>query len=1007
MIGNLQQQQAGFSAFKANERLQPQISALTGIDGAPQLPDFSSSNQFGGNPFNRGSGAGGNPFALSPGAASAAAALPAFGGMGGGGSMGGGNIGSVMGQAAQKIAASADKLTAAIEKLTSALTGGGGPGAPGRPGPGAPGRRMPRGSAMQAGMSFAGNALGAIANTALGINSIMMDQQGFALDSMGLDLAAQERGQAMGGMGNFHRQNTRQKMIKDAMRDSSGHGMKMGGQIGMGLGALALGAAAFIAAPITGGTSLLGLSALGLASVGGAAAVGGSVMMSAGDQQIRRDAQKARDEGMDANDPRIQAATALDKKEFVAQRSRAIAGTTSVAGFFSAMAQFPGGEGADAIYRGAANNRVAMRARVTSEIGMKTMIPMEQAALGHLANITVRADRQSAFTYSAGGRIGLATGGMVNGKIRNGLFGGEIEENMTDFTGLMGQALGISALQGSRSLQSIVSGQGFRGIAADALNGYSTIANPNLTRAEIVKQFEADGVNKTFNRPPRMRDLAMSTEEIIRSNMRDQDTESLAERRAAVAANLSGASTSILSSKRRTLMSANLIGDPAADMALALFGASSGVAMGAQQNARMGLTEIIAARQMGFSDQTIGMAASSGRGGMNGGFMTGAQLIAEANFLGLRGGAAQQHIQGRIGFGAGLAQRGINLREVGSNSGFAFGTRGEIQILQNGQATGETIVQEAFTSQGNQLMGEINTIINRGRAAGLSSFGGANFQARAQELMQPSGRVLSKLGGLTGGFASDMLMSALLLETDGNISQARGKAETMGPLGALKRLRAIGGNDRRFLMDAMTDMGFSFDTARMAIDSPMELQNLPGRSQRANLQLMSTTAAGIQAEAETQRAQRFDAEKFRTLKMAEMLKENGEATKLSIDNIFEFLKTTFGPQKKKKKPTPPPAPPTPPPPTPPPPPPSGPMGPMSDIRLKKDIKQLYVSDMGLNVYEFRYNELYTNDETLWIGVMAQDVLNVKPEAVFVAENGYYGVNYDLLDVDMIKAEERK
>lgn len=64
----------------------------------------------------------------------------------------------------------------------------------------------------------------------------------------------------------------------------------------------------------------------------------------------------------------------------------------------------------------------------------------------------------------------------------------------------------------------------------------------------------------------------------------------------------------------------------------------------------------------------------------------------------------------------------------------------------------------------------------------------------------------------------------------------------------------------------------------------------------------------------------------------------------------------------------------------------------SDRRLKRDIVKLGERPDGLGVYFFRY---------LWspiqhIGVMAQEVLKVKPEAVLTMPNGFYAVDYGML-----------
>ncbi|QCI69079.1 tail fiber domain-containing protein [Phreatobacter stygius] len=73
----------------------------------------------------------------------------------------------------------------------------------------------------------------------------------------------------------------------------------------------------------------------------------------------------------------------------------------------------------------------------------------------------------------------------------------------------------------------------------------------------------------------------------------------------------------------------------------------------------------------------------------------------------------------------------------------------------------------------------------------------------------------------------------------------------------------------------------------------------------------------------------------------------------------------------------------------------------SDIRLKRNIERVGSSASGLPIYAFEY---------IWggpryVGVMAQDVMQVKPEAVITTESGYLMVAYDLIDVRMTTFEE--
>ena len=61
----------------------------------------------------------------------------------------------------------------------------------------------------------------------------------------------------------------------------------------------------------------------------------------------------------------------------------------------------------------------------------------------------------------------------------------------------------------------------------------------------------------------------------------------------------------------------------------------------------------------------------------------------------------------------------------------------------------------------------------------------------------------------------------------------------------------------------------------------------------------------------------------------------------------------------------------------------------SDIRLKRDITQVGELDVGINLYRYRY--LWS--DTIYVGVMAQEVAAVKPEAVLRGADGYLRVDY--------------
>jgi len=70
----------------------------------------------------------------------------------------------------------------------------------------------------------------------------------------------------------------------------------------------------------------------------------------------------------------------------------------------------------------------------------------------------------------------------------------------------------------------------------------------------------------------------------------------------------------------------------------------------------------------------------------------------------------------------------------------------------------------------------------------------------------------------------------------------------------------------------------------------------------------------------------------------------------------------------------------------------------SDINLKENIKKVGSLDNGLNLYSYNYKEGYDLPEGKQVGVMAQEVEKIIPEAVVNMPNGFKGVNYALLGV---------
>ena len=68
----------------------------------------------------------------------------------------------------------------------------------------------------------------------------------------------------------------------------------------------------------------------------------------------------------------------------------------------------------------------------------------------------------------------------------------------------------------------------------------------------------------------------------------------------------------------------------------------------------------------------------------------------------------------------------------------------------------------------------------------------------------------------------------------------------------------------------------------------------------------------------------------------------------------------------------------------------------SDARLKEKIEKTGVSPSGIPIYEFNY----IGSNNRYSGAMAQDLLEINPDAVMMDTSGYYKVNYNNIDVDM-------
>jgi hypothetical protein len=74
---------------------------------------------------------------------------------------------------------------------------------------------------------------------------------------------------------------------------------------------------------------------------------------------------------------------------------------------------------------------------------------------------------------------------------------------------------------------------------------------------------------------------------------------------------------------------------------------------------------------------------------------------------------------------------------------------------------------------------------------------------------------------------------------------------------------------------------------------------------------------------------------------------------------------------------------------------------VSDIRLKHDIELLGRLDNGLGFYRFAYN----GSDQRYVGVMAQEVEAIRPDAVVRGRDGYLRVSYARLGLSMQRYED--
>ena len=69
----------------------------------------------------------------------------------------------------------------------------------------------------------------------------------------------------------------------------------------------------------------------------------------------------------------------------------------------------------------------------------------------------------------------------------------------------------------------------------------------------------------------------------------------------------------------------------------------------------------------------------------------------------------------------------------------------------------------------------------------------------------------------------------------------------------------------------------------------------------------------------------------------------------------------------------------------------------SDIELKENVEQVGTSPSGLGIFEYNY----VGETERYRGVMAQDLIaKQRNDAVYEMDNGYLGVDYSKVDVNM-------
>lgn len=290
-------------------------------------------------------------------------------------------------------------------------------------------------------------------------------------------------------------------------------------------------------------------------------------------------------------------------------------------------------------------------------------------------------------------------------------------------------------------------------------------------------------------------------------------------------------------------------------------------------------------------------------------------------------------------------------------------------------------VGEQFTAMGISLGQGTDAQIN-----GLESRGGRSFQgdaaASAYSRIRMKGGVQAgqQLGNTFSGLGNNILMSDALAQTGGDFKKARRLLERMEPSVMKAKLRELLGEDVGDM--AMMGMGYTTEEIDAIGTGGGKTTPLTGGKNAGAIITKADAEANSRKLKDTYDNQ---VENIKTLIKTNERIEQKLLDGLDVKDMEGLIDTMLGL--------------------------SGIMRTIatalpkaiqtvinyfSDERLKENIKHIGYSPSGLKVYTWKYKH---NPCATFSGVMAQDLLKTKPEALCKDERGFYMVNYRLLDVE--------